>query len=182
MTIVTWKTGHVLIDRYIKEKFLISFLLCSPHRWLKILWLKYGKCEPPKYSMFTSSFCAILYVSGYIWKQISTVATPWWALLINTQEKRQGLIGHTHAHMQRNYFFCFYFATIQLDHFMIRSNCIIMETISKLKWEWAGHVDRRTDNRWATRTTFWTPRGKQGGDGRMTWVLLSNTSTLPHKT
>ena len=24
--------------------------------------------------------------------------------------------------------------------------------------------------------------GNQGGDGRMTWVLLSNTSTLPHKT
>ena len=24
--------------------------------------------------------------------------------------------------------------------------------------------------------------GNQGGDGRMTWILLSNTSTLQHKT
>ena len=35
----------------------------------------------------------------------------------------------------------------------------IMETISKPKWNWAGHVARRTDNCWTTRFTFWAPRG-----------------------
>ena len=42
----------------------------------------------------------------------------------------------------------------------------IMETISKLKWNWAGHVARRTDNRWTTCITFWTPRGHTRNRGR----------------
>ena len=42
----------------------------------------------------------------------------------------------------------------------------IMEAISKLKWNWAGHVARRTDNRWTTRITFWTPRGHTRNRGR----------------
>ena len=36
----------------------------------------------------------------------------------------------------------------------------IMETISKLKWKWAGHLSRRTGNRWKTKVTVWTPRGR----------------------
>ena len=35
----------------------------------------------------------------------------------------------------------------------------ILETISKAKWTWAGHLTRRTDNRWTTKLTFWQPRG-----------------------
>ena len=71
---------------------------------------------------------------------------------------------------------------------MIRSNCIIKKTISKLKWEWAGHVAEeqatvgqpvlRSGRPGETQGT----EGNQRGDGRMTWILLSNTSILPHKT
>ena len=42
----------------------------------------------------------------------------------------------------------------------------IMETVSKLKWEWAGHIARRTDNRCTTRITDWTPRGYTRKQGR----------------
>ena len=42
----------------------------------------------------------------------------------------------------------------------------ILETIRKLKWNWAGHVARMTDNRWTSRTTFWTPRGYARNRGR----------------
>ena len=42
----------------------------------------------------------------------------------------------------------------------------IMEIISKLKWNWAGHVARRTDNRRTTCITFWTPRGHTRNRGR----------------
>ena len=31
-----------------------------------------------------------------------------------------------------------------------------------LKWKWAGHVIRRSDNRWSHKTTLWIPR--EGGE------------------
>ena len=42
----------------------------------------------------------------------------------------------------------------------------ILNTVAKLKWNWAGHVVRRTDNRWSTRLTQWTPRGHKRKRGR----------------
>ena len=42
----------------------------------------------------------------------------------------------------------------------------ILEAISKLKWNWAGHIARMTDNRWTSRSTFWTPRGHKRNRGR----------------
>ena len=42
----------------------------------------------------------------------------------------------------------------------------ILETISKAKWKWAGHVLRRNDNRWTTRLTTWQPRGHKRNRGR----------------
>ena len=34
----------------------------------------------------------------------------------------------------------------------------IIKTIKSKKWRWAGHLARRHDNRWACKTTNWTPR------------------------
>ena len=42
----------------------------------------------------------------------------------------------------------------------------ILETISKAKWTWAGHLTRRTDNRWTTKLTFWQPRDHTRNKGR----------------
>ena len=42
----------------------------------------------------------------------------------------------------------------------------ILETISKAKWTWAGHLTRRTANRWTTKLTFWQPRGHTRNKGR----------------
>lgn len=42
----------------------------------------------------------------------------------------------------------------------------IIVQIKKKKWTWAGHVVRRTDNRWTTRATEWTPRDGSRSRGR----------------
>jgi len=42
----------------------------------------------------------------------------------------------------------------------------IVEVINNLKWNWAGHISRRNDNRWTTRITNWTPRGHTRNRGR----------------
>ncbi len=34
----------------------------------------------------------------------------------------------------------------------------ILMTINKKKWVWAGHIMRRTDNRWTKKVTEWQPR------------------------
>ena len=43
--------------------------------------------------------------------------------------------------------------------------------LCKLKWNWPGHVVRRTDNHWTTCITFWMPHGRtrNGGRPRMRW-------------
>ena len=42
----------------------------------------------------------------------------------------------------------------------------IIKLICEKKWRWAGHVARRNDNRWTSRTTFWTPYGSKRKRGR----------------
>jgi hypothetical protein len=34
----------------------------------------------------------------------------------------------------------------------------IARRISMLKWQWAGHISRRTDNHWGKRILEWRPR------------------------
>ncbi len=42
----------------------------------------------------------------------------------------------------------------------------ILTTIKMRKWSWAGHVTRRTDNRWTKRVTEWQPRNCKRSQGR----------------
>ena len=42
----------------------------------------------------------------------------------------------------------------------------ILETISKVKWMWTGHLMRRNDNGWTTKLTTWQPRGYTRNRGR----------------
>ena len=42
----------------------------------------------------------------------------------------------------------------------------IISIIKKLKWQWAGHIYRRNDNRWTIRITEWTPRIGKREKGR----------------
>lgn len=42
----------------------------------------------------------------------------------------------------------------------------ILAQIKRKKWRWAGHVMRRIDNRWTTRTTEWVPRDGIRSKGR----------------
>ncbi|KAI8438995.1 hypothetical protein MSG28_011294 [Choristoneura fumiferana] len=38
--------------------------------------------------------------------------------------------------------------------------------ICKLKWQWAGHIARRTDNRWGRKVLEWRPRTGRRSVGR----------------
>ena len=49
----------------------------------------------------------------------------------------------------------------------------IAERISKLKWQWAGHICRRTDNRWGRRVLEWRPRLGKRSVGRP-WARWSD--------
>ncbi|CAH2257063.1 jg11932 [Pararge aegeria aegeria] len=43
----------------------------------------------------------------------------------------------------------------------------IAQRVAKLKWQWAGHIARRTDGRWGLKVLEWRPRtGKQTDDIR----------------
>ncbi len=42
----------------------------------------------------------------------------------------------------------------------------ILMTIKKKKWSWAGHIMRRTDNRWTKTVTEWQPRNSKRSQGR----------------
>ena len=42
----------------------------------------------------------------------------------------------------------------------------IIERIAILKWNWVGHMARRTDNRWTKRLLEWTPRTDKRSRGR----------------
>jgi hypothetical protein len=42
----------------------------------------------------------------------------------------------------------------------------IAHRISMLKWQWAGYISRRTDNRWDKRVLEWRPRLGKRSVGR----------------
>ena len=42
----------------------------------------------------------------------------------------------------------------------------IAERIATLKWRWAGHIARMTDDRWTRRTMIWRPRTNCRSRGR----------------
>ncbi|CAK1592844.1 unnamed protein product [Parnassius mnemosyne] len=42
----------------------------------------------------------------------------------------------------------------------------IAQRISKLKWQWAGHIPRRTDHRWGRKVLEWQPRTGRPPRGR----------------
>nr|ADI61818.1 endonuclease-reverse transcriptase [Bombyx mori] len=42
----------------------------------------------------------------------------------------------------------------------------IAQRVSKLKWQWAGHICRRTDDRWSRRVLEWRPRSGRRNVGR----------------
>ena len=42
----------------------------------------------------------------------------------------------------------------------------IMVIIKNIKWTWAGHINRRTDNRWIPALTLWIQMGDKINQGR----------------
>jgi len=50
----------------------------------------------------------------------------------------------------------------------LKGNINAVHSYRRIKWDWAGHVARMTDNRWAYRITNWEPnkKRKKGGQKR----------------
>ncbi|KAI8426806.1 hypothetical protein MSG28_014489 [Choristoneura fumiferana] len=46
----------------------------------------------------------------------------------------------------------------------------IAKRISSLKWQWAGHIARRTDGRWGRKVLEWRPRIGKRSVGRSRWM------------
>ena len=42
----------------------------------------------------------------------------------------------------------------------------IINTVRKMKWFWAGHINRLKDDRWTSRVTTWRPYDKKRRQGR----------------
>ena len=42
----------------------------------------------------------------------------------------------------------------------------IIYTVNKMKWSWAGHINRLKDDRWTSRVTTWRPYDKKRRQGR----------------
>ena len=42
----------------------------------------------------------------------------------------------------------------------------IIYTVRKMKWSWAGHINRFKDDRWTSRVTTWRPYDKKRRQGR----------------
>ena len=42
----------------------------------------------------------------------------------------------------------------------------IIETVRKMKWSWAGNINRLKDDRWTSRVTTWRPYDKKRRQGR----------------
>ena len=48
-----------------------------------------------------------------------------------------------------------------------RTNVIdIINTVGKMKWSWAGHINRLKDVRWTSHVTTWRPYDKKRRQGR----------------
>ena len=47
-------------------------------------------------------------------------------------------------------------------------NSEIIYTVRKMKWSWAGHINRLKDDRWTSRVTAWRPYDKKRRQGRPT--------------
>ena len=43
---------------------------------------------------------------------------------------------------------------------------LIINTVRKMKWSWAGHINRLKDDRWTSRVTTWRPYDKKRRQGR----------------
>jgi len=52
----------------------------------------------------------------------------------------------------------------------VRDQTKVMDIMEKIiknrKWTWAGHISRRTDNRWSAALTVWIPMGGERNRGR----------------
>ncbi|CAH2227491.1 jg9312 [Pararge aegeria aegeria] len=55
----------------------------------------------------------------------------------------------------------------------------IAQRVAKLKWQWAGHIARRTDGRWGSKVLEWHPRtGKRWVDPQPGGQMTSSESRV----
>lgn len=51
--------------------------------------------------------------------------------------------------------------------------CVI-DRMVRLKWQWAGHIARVSDDRWTSRTLGWCPCDSTQSQGRIRWTMSTD--------
>ena len=48
----------------------------------------------------------------------------------------------------------------------LKGNMNVVHRYRRMKWDWAGHVARMSDNRWTYKINYWRPHGKRKRGGQ----------------
>lgn len=123
---------------------------------VKLAWRAFGRNS----AIFRSSLpiCLKRKVFDQCILPVLTYASETWTLTSRTVQKLQTtqrsmercMLGFTRRDKKRNAW--------------IREQTKVTDVIGrvkKLKWNWAGHLARRNDDRWTTKVLFWIPRDKK---------------------
>ena len=48
----------------------------------------------------------------------------------------------------------------------LKDNMNVVHGYRRMKWDWAGHIARMSDNRWTYKINYWRPYGKRKRGGQ----------------
>ncbi|CAG9122988.1 unnamed protein product [Plutella xylostella] len=125
-------------------------------RRIQLGWAAFGKLR----SVFTSEIPQCL--KSKVFEQcvlpVMTYGAETWSLTLGLLNR----LGVTHRGMERAML-----RIIRNEEIRRRTKVTdIAYRVSKLKWQWAGHIARRTDGRWSRRVLEWRPRTGKRSVGR----------------
>lgn len=101
------------------------------------------------------------YTSGYL--LVLTYAAETWTLTVRVVHRPKV----TQRAMERAMLGLSLRDRIRNEVIWAKTNLIdIARRVSKLKWQWAGHICRKADNHWGRRVLEWRPRTGKRSVGR----------------
>ena len=131
------------------------------NRRIQLGWAAFGKLR----NVFSSKIpqCLKTKVFNQCVLPVMTYGTETWSLTIGLIRK----LKITQRAMERAMLGVSLRDRIRNEELRRRTNVIdIAQRISKLKWQWAGHIARRTDKRWGRKVLEWRPRTSKRSVGR----------------
>lgn len=130
-------------------------------RRIQLGWAAFGKLR----SVFTSEIpqCLKTKVFEQCVLPVMTYGAETWSLTLGLLNR----LGVTQRAMERAMLGVSLRDRIRNEEIRRRTKVTdIAYRVSKLKWQWAGHIARRTDGRWSRRVLEWRPRTGKRSVGR----------------